>query len=112
MNFGNVVRVAALGAIVGGVGYALYKSIKAAKAEEDRALARIKVTSILLDIQMINLFVRLNGAGLLNDAQVKFIAEITVKSTNGDLDKLSCDELDAIKDKLAVIKLIIMPGKG
>jgi hypothetical protein len=111
MNFGNVIRIAALGAVVGGVGYALYKSIKSAKAEDDRTLARIKVTSIILDIQMINLFVQLNGSGLLNDAQVNFIADITVKSQNGSLDNLSLDELESIKDRLAVIKLIVMPGK-
>lgn len=112
MNFGNVIRIAALGAVVGGVGYALYKSIKSAKESEDRAMARMKVTSIILDIQMISVFVRLNGSGLLNDAQVNFLADITVKSTNGGLDNLSLDELESIKDRLAAIKLIVMPKKG
>jgi phage tail sheath gpL-like len=112
MNFGNVVRIAALGAIVGGVGYALYKSIKAAKKEEDKALASLKVTGIILDLQMITLFIRLHGSGLLSNAQIDFLAKLTVQSSNGDLDKMSVEELENIQNQLKIIKLIIVPDKG
>jgi len=112
MNFGNIVRIAALGAIVGGLGYAAYKSIKATKESEDRTLAKMKVTSIIVDLQMISLFVNLNGSGLLSDVQVDFLAKLTVQSTTGELDKLSPTELESIQDQLKVIKLIVMPNVG